>query len=463
MFKKKITLFALVMLIAGSIDSVRNLPSTAFFGPSLVSFFILGAIFFLLPGALVSADLASALPEKSGVYQWTKLAFGKKTAFLAVWLQWVNTLVWFPTILSFIAGTFSFFINPALGTNPTYLLCMIVGIFWVLTFLNLKGVEVSAKFASTCTLFGMAIPMGLIIILTIVWLILKEPLQIHFSWAAMLPDFHNMNNWFSLTAIVTSCLGIELAAVHMANIKDAKKTFPKAIFVATVFILATMIMGSLAIAIVIPQNEIVLNQGVLEAFNVFLTQFHLKWLFHILVFMIVIGSLGQMINWMISPSRGLAQAAEDGFMPAKMFKLNKHGVSKYIAITQAIVATIVSMAFLLMPSVNGSYWLLTDLSTELYVLMYVIMFVVAIRLEWKMPQRERLMPILRHRPIACFIPLLGIIGSLVTLYIGFFPPAGIDVGTPLHYISLFSGGIVLMVAPILFFYGYKTLKTGRLA
>ena len=119
---------------------LRYLPSTAFFGPSLISFFILGAIFFLLPGALVSADLASSFPEKSGIYQWTKLAFGKKTAFLAVWLQWVNTLVWFPTILSFIAGTFAFLINPVLGTNTTYLICMIIGIFWVLTFLNLKGV-----------------------------------------------------------------------------------------------------------------------------------------------------------------------------------------------------------------------------------------------------------------------------------------------------------------------------------
>jgi len=455
---KKIGLFALTMLIAGSIDSVRNLPSTAFFGPSLISFYILGAIFFLLPGAIVSADLASAFPEQSGVYRWSKLAFGKKTAFLTVWLQWVNTLVWFPTILAFIAGTASFLINPVLGTNHVFLLSVIIGLFWLLTFLNLRGVEVSAKFASICTLFGMIIPMSLIIILTFVWLGLGKPLHIEFSWPALLPSFHSMDNWFSLTAVVTSCLGIELAAVHMTNIQNARKNFPKAILFATVFMLTTMIVGSLAIAMVIPQSQIVLNEGVLAAFSVFLQEFHLSWLFRILVVMIVIGSIGQMVNWMISPARGLGQAAMDGFMPHKMLKVNRHGVSKHIGIIQAIVATIMSMAFLLMPSVNGSYWLLTALSTELYVLMYVMMFLTALRLEWKMPKRQRLMGVLHNRIFACAVPIFGLVGSFVTLYIGFLPPTGIDVGSAHHYDLVFTSGLLLMIVPIIFFYAYRYFK-----
>ena len=455
---KKIGLFALTMLIAGSIDSVRNLPSTAFFGPSLISFYILGAVFFLLPAAIVSADLASAFPEQSGVYKWSKLAFGKKTAFLTVWLQWVNTLVWFPTILAFIVGTASFLINPILGTNHVFLLSVIIGLFWLLTFLNLRGVEVSAKFASICTLFGMIIPMSLIIILTFVWLGVGEPLHIQFSWLALLPSFHSMDNWFSLTAVVTSCLGIELAAVHMTNIQNARKNFPKAILFATVFMLTTMIVGSLAIAMVIPKSQIVLNEGVLAAFSIFLQKFHLSWFFRILVVMIVIGSIGQMINWMISPARGLGQAAMDGFMPHKMLKINRHGVSKHIGIIQAIVVTIMSMAFLLMPSVNGSYWLLTALSTELYVLMYVMMFLTALKLEWKMPKRQRLMGILHNRIFACAVPVFGLIGSFVTLYIGFLSPTGIDVGSAYHYDLVFTSGLLLMIVPIIFFYAYRYFK-----
>src|SRR5689334_16639397 len=103
MGQAKISTLALTLLITGSIDSIRNLPASALFGSTLVFFFVFSALIFLIPSALVSAEL-SANAEKSGIYQWTKQAFGDHMGFLAVWLQWINSVIWFPTILSFIAG-----------------------------------------------------------------------------------------------------------------------------------------------------------------------------------------------------------------------------------------------------------------------------------------------------------------------------------------------------------------------
>ena len=100
----KIGTFALTLLITGSIDSIRNLPATALFGSTLIFFFIFAALFFLIPSALISAELAANVSE-GGVYQWAKRAFGEKTGFLVIWLQWINVVVWLPTILSFIAAT----------------------------------------------------------------------------------------------------------------------------------------------------------------------------------------------------------------------------------------------------------------------------------------------------------------------------------------------------------------------
>jgi amino acid transporter len=94
----RITTVALVLLISGAIDSIRNLPTIALFGSSLIFFFVFSAIVFLIPAALVSAELSASYPKKSGIYHWTKLAFGKEMAVLSVWLQWINTMVWFPTI-----------------------------------------------------------------------------------------------------------------------------------------------------------------------------------------------------------------------------------------------------------------------------------------------------------------------------------------------------------------------------
>src|SRR5580698_5186856 len=97
----KLNTFALTLLITVAIDSIRNLPASALFGSTLIFFFLFAAITFLIPTALVSAELAANVDE-GGIYQWGRLAFGERIAFFAVWMQWVNNIVWFPTILSFI-------------------------------------------------------------------------------------------------------------------------------------------------------------------------------------------------------------------------------------------------------------------------------------------------------------------------------------------------------------------------
>lgn len=451
-----LSLFALVMLMTGAIDSIRNLPATALFGSSLIFFFIFSALVFLIPTALVSAELSSAWPQKSGIYQWVKLAFGEKIGFLAIWLQWINTMVWYPTILSFIAGTASFLIDPALAQNKYYLVTVIIGVFWFLTLINLRGIQTSAKFASFCAVIGMMLPMLLIIVLAIIWIGLGKPLQIDLTPAALVPSFKHTSSWLSLTAIMTSFLGIELATVHVNKINNPRKMFPKAILYSTVTILVTMIAGSLAIALVLPQSKISLVNGVMQAFANFFAVYHMTWVIPLITILLLIGSLGGIINWIISPAKGLLQAARDGFLPKFLCKENQHGIESRLLILQAILVSIICMAFLFMPTVNGSYWLLTALSTQLYMLMYVIMFFAALYLRYKYPDQPRPFAIPGKKIGMIIVCLLGLIGCSITLLVGFFPPDGINVGIGMPYGLLFACGMLAMIMPIIGFYFYRS-------
>lgn len=450
-----LSVFTLVMLITGSIDSIRNLPTTALFGSTLIFFFIFSAIVFLIPAGLVSAELASTWSKKSGIYYWTRLAFGEKWGFVAIWLQWINTLVWYPTILSFIAGTVTYLLDPALANNKLFLVAVILFTFWTLSILNLRGIHTSAKFASFCAIFGMVIPLILIIVLFSIWLVFGHPLQIHFTSQDIFPSFDSTNSWISLTAIMTAFLGMELAAVHVKEIKNPQQTFPRALFISVIFILITMILGSLAIACIIPKENINLVIGIMQAFQSYLQVFHLDWMLPILTVLLLLGSLGQMINWIISPAKGLMHAAEDGFLPYILQKKNQHGAPQNLLILQAVVVSLACLAFVLMPSVNGSYWLLTDLSTQLYMLMYVLMFIGAIVLKFKYADLPRPFAIFGGKLGMLVVGVLGLIGTLITLIVGFFPPGNMDVGGDLHYLLSFSGGLVLMIIPMAFFFWYQ--------
>jgi amino acid transporter len=115
------------------------------------------------------------------------------------------------------------------------------------------------------------------------------------------------------------------------------------------------------------------------------------------------------------------------------------------------------MAFLLVPSVNGSYWLLTDLSTELYLFMYLFMFVSAIILKFRFPRVEGAFHIPGGRVGVTLVGVAGLAGCLLGISVGFFTPDNIDVGGATHYHWMFGGGLLLMSLPVLFFYIYRAV------
>ncbi len=461
MMHKKISLFALVLLVVSSIDSIRNFPAAALFGSSLLFFFFFSAIVFLIPTSLVAADLSTSVEGKGGVYQWIRAAFGEKAAVLAIWLQWINTMVWYPTILSFIAGTAAYLIDPALAENKAYLVTIILSVFWGLTFVNLKGIHFSAKVNTICTLIGTLFPMALLIVLGVSWILNKEPVHIEFSARSIFPTLGTATNWISLTAIMASFLGMELSGVHVNDIDNPRKNFPKALLISVIVIVISQLLGSLTIAAVLPQKEIHLVDGIMQVFSDFFRVFHIEFLTPVLTLLIVVGSVGLIINWLIAPAKGLLHAAEFGYLPPFFSKLNKHGAASRILIAQAILVSFFCLAFLLIPSVNGFYWFLTDLSTELYMFMYVIMFFAALHLRKKLPAKRDAFRIPGGKWGMRTVCSLGLIGCFITLVVGYFPPDGIDVGTPLRYASMIFFGNILMIAPVLLFYWYKNSKRVR--
>ncbi len=449
----KITFFALVLLIISAIDSNRNLPSSAIFGSPLIFFFLFSAVFFLFPSALVAAELSAAFPEEGGIYHWVRSAFGENTGMLAIWLQWINTVVWYPTILSFIAGTLTYLFNPSLMENKAYMICMIAGIFWALTLVNLFGIQVSARINTIFASIGTVFPMLLLIVLGIIWALAGNHFQIPITLDSIFPSLEKLATWTALEAVMGSFLGMELSGVHINNVPHPQKTFPKALLLSSVYILATMLLGSLTIAVVLPASQINLAGGLMQVFDNFFQVFHLGPLVPLMSFLIVIGSIGGMINWLISPAKGLLHASNYGFLPHFFTKTNTHGVAGRILVSQAVLVTLFCSVLFLLPTVNAFYWFLTGLSNCLYMLMYVLMFLAVFRL--RSIHLERAFKIPGGRLGLGIICALGLTGSILTILFGFIPPDNVNIGSALRYTLMIAAGNFILILPIFFFIAYK--------
>ncbi len=383
--KKVLSVFSLVMINIIAVDSLRTLPLSAKLGYSLIFYYLVAALIFFIPVALVAAELATAYPHTGGIYVWVREAFGKRVAFLTIWLQWIYNVVWYPTMMAFIAATLSYLIAPELANNKIYLLTTVVSLFWLFTLLNCFGMKLSSLISILGASLGTLLPMLLIITLAILWLIQGKPLATPYhSW---LPDFTSLGN-FSLFAIVLfGLIGMEMSAVHAEEVKDPQRDYPRALFYSTLLIISTLSLGSLAIVIVVPQNTLSVVSGLIDAYDVFFKTYNLAWLTQVIASLIILGGLSGVSAWILGPAKGLLVAARDGSLPSRYTALNRHGAPWMILITQAIIVTLLSGVFILLDSINAAYWMLSDLSAQMALMVYIIMFAAAIKLRYSKPNQ----------------------------------------------------------------------------
>lgn len=441
--KKPLSLLSLVAINVIAIDSLRTLPFSAVYGFSAVFYYLIAAITFFIPVSLVAAELATGWPETGGVYVWTREAFGKKVGLVTIWLQWFYNIVWYPTIMSLIAVTIAYTINPALQNSKIYMLSVMMTVFWICTWINCLGMRAASWLSDISAIIGTIAPMLFIIMLGCVWVFQGHPIQIHFSTTSFFPDLSNIHNLVLLIAVLYGLVGMEMSASHAREVANPQRDYPKSVFYSMGVILLTLILGSLAIAIVVPAKQLNIVSGLLQAFELFFQAFHLMWLMPVMAVLIVLGAIGGAAAWMIGPSKGMLVACRDGLLPAALGRVSKNNTPVRILILQGVIFTLLCSVFVLMPTVSSGFWALTDVTSILALLVYVVMFPAAIVLRYKFPNRARAFQIPGGKIGLWVTCLLGLSTCIFGVIIGFVPPAQIPVGSLLKYELIISIGVLL--------------------
>jgi glutamate:GABA antiporter len=450
--KRFLNVFVLAMLNMAIMTSLRNLTIVAEYGFASIFMYFLAAICFLFPSALVSAELATGWSKMGGIYIWVREAFGPRLGFFSIWLQWVHNVTWFPAILAFLATMIAYIIDPSLSKNNLFLILVILVGFWSITLFNFKGLKSSSIFSSFGVILGSILPGIFIIYLGVFWLILKKPIDISFSISKLVPNFSNIDNFVFLTGMFLAFGGLEVSSVHASEVKKPQKNYPKAILIAALFTFFLFIFGSLAIAIVIPKNNLSLLAGVMEAFEFFLDRSGLSILAPFIAAFIAFGALAELNAWIIGPVRGLYATAKHGDLPLIFQKLNKNNVPINLLFFQGLIVSVAALVFLFMPTISSSFWILSALTAQLYLIMYMIMFISAIKLRYSHPHIERAYKIPYKHHGMWIVAGIGFFSSLLAYLLSFFPPRQINVGNIIFYeCFLISANIVMISIPLLIY------------
>ena len=343
-----------------------------------------------------------------------------------------------------------------LASNKYYTLAVVLIIYWLATFISLKGMGWVGKVAKIGGMVGTIIPAALLIILGIVYLASGGHSNLDFH-SSFFPDLTNFDNVVLAASIFLFYAGMEMGGIHVKDMQNPSKNYPKAVFIGALITVIIFVLGTFSLGIIIPAKDISLTQSLLVGFDNYFRYIHASWLSPIIAIALAFGVLAGVLTWVAGPSKGIFAVGKAGYMPPFFQKTNKLGVQKNILFVQGGAVTVLSLLFVVMPSVQSFYQILSQLTVILYLVMYLLMFSGAIYLRYNMKKANRPFRIgKKGNGLMWIVGGLGFLGSLLAFILSFIPPSQISTGSNTVWFSvLIIGALVVVIAPFIIYAAKK--------
>lgn len=451
---KKLGVVSLALINVAAVLSLRNFPSMAVEGWGMIFWYVLFTICFLIPTALVAAELASTWPKAGGIYAWVREAFPGKGSFITIWCSWVNNIVWFPTVVSFIMVTFAYtLLKPALGDNMVFMAAVMLGVMWILTFFNFGRMKHSTTLSTVGTVVGALIPITILVVLTFAWLAQGNVSNMgDLTLSALVPDM-NFSMLTFAASLVLMFAGMEMAGYHARETENPQKDYPIAMFIAALIICVVSILGTWSVGTLVTPDFLNgsegLNGGVIEAFQVVLDSFGVGWMIIPLGLMLAVGIIAQLSTWMLGPAKGLAPAAYAGDLPPMFRKENANGAPVGVLVLQSTISSGFVVLYLVLDAldING-YWVLVAITSLINIIMYLFMFAAFLKLRKTQADKPRPFRLPGGNVGAYLIGGVAMATLVFGFVFGLYPSDPMsDTMTVVYIISVFLAVVCISVLP----------------
>jgi glutamate:GABA antiporter len=438
----------------------RWIAAAAHNGTSSISLWILAAVGFFVPTAMVIVELTSRFPQEGGLYAWSKDAFGDFHGFVAGWTYWIYTIFYFPALLLASASMSAYVIGPsgaALAQNRMFLLVGSFVLLFVAVGMNLVGLNIGKWLQNAG---GVSTYLPLLILAAIAVILLRSHSSItQFTVANMLPHWNwgTVNFWPQIAFAFT---GLEIGSMMSEEVRDPRKTFPRAIFASGALIAVIYIVGTLAVLSLLPAAEVDTKSGVFEAITAGSTILKIGFVGVLAALLVSVGNAGGVGSTVAGVSRVPFVAGLDRYLPAAFGKIHPKWKTPYVAIlVQAVISGVILLVTQINETANSAYQILVDATTIVYFISLMYMYAAAIRLAYRKDRTTT--------PGAVLIPggvvgvwiasLLGIFVVLGGIALSFIPPAE-SANKVLFVAKLVIGTVVSVLLGLAVYYRGVRLK-----
>ncbi|MEO8334947.1 MAG: APC family permease [bacterium] len=380
--QRRLGLRDLVLFNLVAVVGLRWLATAAKAGPSAIALWVLAGLFFFVPQGLVVTELASRFPQEGGIYQWTKRALGEKHGYVCGWCYWINNVLYYPNLLISTAVIATFVIGKgesSLASNWTYVLSATLVCLWLAVLMNIVGVG-TGKWLQNIGGIGTYIPGVVLIALGAISLLSGHPSANPITAQNIVPDLGHMEGLNLWASIAFAFAGLELSSAMGGEVRNPRRTLPRAILISAPLIAFVYILGTGALLRLVPSGEINIVSGYLQATAIGARDLSpaLWWLPALCAAAYTVGSIGGVGAWLTGPARVAFAIGLDRYFPPAFGRIHPKWKTPYVAIlVQASLATVFLLVSLLGKgtSVEKAYLIILDTQLLIYFIPYVYLFI----------------------------------------------------------------------------------------
>jgi amino acid transporter len=456
--RKEMGFWDVLLFNIATVLGPRWIAAAAHNGTSSISLWVLAALFFFVPTALVINELSSRFPNEGGLYIWSKEAFGDFHGFVAGWTYWIYTVFYFPGLLlasTAMSGYLSGANGAVLAQNKTFLLTGSFLLLAIAVVLNIIGLNIG-KWLQNAGGVSTYIPLLMLTAVAAV-LYFKNGSVTHFTWANMMPHWSldTVNFWSQIAFAFT---GLELVSAMSDEIRNPRRTLPRAVFSAGVLIAAIYIIGTFAVLSLIPAEQVSTTSGVFQAITSGSTALRIGFVGVLAALFVSVGNAGGVGSTVAGIARVPFVVGIDRYLPAAFGKIHPRWKTPYISIiVQAVVSGLVLLFSQYNESTRGAYQFLVDAAIILYFIPFLYMYAAAIKLAGRKDRLENPQAVLIPGGkfgvgIASGLGFLVVLGGIVLSLI---PPG--DSSDKLGFELKLIGGTVtaVVLGLVLYFRGVR--------
>ncbi|HKV91922.1 MAG TPA: APC family permease [Candidatus Angelobacter sp.] len=362
----------------------RWIAAAAHNGTSSISLWVLAAVLFFLPTALIIIELSTRYPAEGGLYVWSKEAFGDFHGFVAGWSYWIYTFFYFPGLLTASVAMSVYIGGPKweyLANNRWYLFWASLGLLAIPVILNLVGLDIGKWLQNAGGISTYAPLLMLAGIGGYLWM--HHGSVTHFSWKSSLPiwNWDTVNFWSNIAFAFT---GMELVCALSEEVREPQKTFPRAIYASAILIAGIYIVATIALLMLLPAETVDPRTGVFQAITSGSTLLGIAWFGIVAALLVTVGNAGGVGATVAGVARVPFVVGIDHYLPSYFGKIHPRWKTPYISI---LIQAGISVAVLGLAQIKANpkeaYQSLVDVATILYFVPFLYMYACFIKLAYR--------------------------------------------------------------------------------